>query len=360
MRPKIWENMLWTSKIYYFTRSLAAIYETLEFHGFFLEVCWNFRKVRVKNYENIACAFVIRCGVDENLIVNNLFLLQNCHGHLPVLIIHVSARHYSVTITTKPSWHFYARTKTDMENDVRCRVLINILSGLSLLNIRFTFLLQQRRCIYSSLSRLKTFLNSSATGKAGTEGYGEEWGKSRHHGHKNDCRQNRFFLQLHSWICNCVFCVQLVLIFYTCLLHHDLFSTRWEYCVFKHHGTWHILLSLRSLQCSRLVPHRQRRSGWEVGFIVFEYKIHQGCNEVRWCPGQEASLALPCSNLSSFWSKFTGTLKKVLVTLLVLSGGPRSHSKPHAVIRCRIVIQRPGNCSPLAALVTSLLNTIPF
>jgi len=61
-----------------------------------------------------------------------------------------------------------------MENDVRCRVLINILSGLSLLNIRFTFLLQQRRCIYSSLSRLKTFLNSSATGKAGTEGYGEE------------------------------------------------------------------------------------------------------------------------------------------------------------------------------------------
>jgi len=31
----------------------------------------------------------------------------------------------------------------------------------------------------------------------------------------------------------------------------------------------------------------------------------QGRNEVRWRPGQEASLALPCSNLRSFGSKCT-------------------------------------------------------
>jgi len=31
----------------------------------------------------------------------------------------------------------------------------------------------------------------------------------------------------------------------------------------------------------------------------------QGRNEVRWRPGQEASLAPPCSNLSSFARKFT-------------------------------------------------------
>jgi len=39
----------------------------------------------------------------------------------------------------------------------------------------------------------------------------------------------------------------------------------------------------------------------------------QGNNEARWRPGQEASLAPPCSNLRSFGSKFT-LLKKVLVT----------------------------------------------
>jgi len=47
----------------------------------------------------------------------------------------------------------------------------------------------------------------------------------------------------------------------------------------------------------------------------------QGRNEVRWRPGQEASLAPACSNLWSFESKFT-VLKKVLMTLLGLFGAP--------------------------------------
>jgi len=41
----------------------------------------------------------------------------------------------------------------------------------------------------------------------------------------------------------------------------------------------------------------------------------QGRNEVRWRPGQEASLAFPCLNLSFFRNKYT-VLKKARVTLL--------------------------------------------
>jgi len=48
-----------------------------------------------------------------------------------------------------------------------------------------------------------------------------------------------------------------------------------------------------------------------------------GRKEVRWRPGQEASLAPRCSKLSSFGSKCT-VLKKVFVTLLGLFGAPRS------------------------------------
>jgi len=58
--------------------------------------------------------------------------------------------------------------------------------------------------------------------------------------------------------------------------------------------------------------------------------------------GQDASLVLPCSNLSFFGSKCT-VLKKVPVTLLGLFGAPRSNSAP------------PGNCAPLTPpLVTPL------
>jgi len=49
------------------------------------------------------------------------------------------------------------------------------------------------------------------------------------------------------------------------------------------------------------------------------------CNEVRWHPGQKASLALPCSNLRFFGSKCT-VLNKLLVTLLGRFGSSRSHS----------------------------------
>jgi len=67
----------------------------------------------------------------------------------------------------------------------------------------------------------------------------------------------------------------------------------------------------------------------------------QGRNEVRWRPGQETSLAPPCSNLRSFGSNCT-VLKKVFVAFLGVFGAP-------TVIRC------PGNCAPLASLVTPLL-----
>ena len=60
---------------------------------------------------------------------------------------------------------------------------------------------------------------------------------------------------------------------------------------------------------------------------------YQWRNEVRWRPGQEATLAPPCSNLRSFGSKCI-VLKNVRVTLL-------GFSAPVAVIR------RPGNCAPL-------------
>jgi len=58
-------------------------------------------------------------------------------------------------------------------------------------------------------------------------------------------------------------------------------------------------------------------------------KIHytQGRNEASWRPGQEASLAHPCSNLMSFGSQ-CNVLKKVLVTLLGLSRRPHSDSAP--------------------------------
>jgi len=54
-------------------------------------------------------------------------------------------------------------------------------------------------------------------------------------------------------------------------------------------------------------------------------------NEVRWRPGQKASMAPPCSNLRFYGSKYT-ELKKVLVTLLRLFGAP-------TLIWC------PGNCA---------------
>jgi len=73
--------------------------------------------------------------------------------------------------------------------------------------------------------------------------------------------------------------------------------------------------------------------------------------EVRWRPGQKASLAPLCSNLRSFRSKST-VLKKVLVTLLGLFGTPGSHSAPPAVI------QHVGNCVPLPPSLRSCIYVI--
>jgi len=56
----------------------------------------------------------------------------------------------------------------------------------------------------------------------------------------------------------------------------------------------------------------------EMGFLR-SHGVTQGCIDVRWHPGQEASLAPPCSNLRSFGSKST-VLKKTLATLLGLFG----------------------------------------
>ena len=61
--------------------------------------------------------------------------------------------------------------------------------------------------------------------------------------------------------------------------------------------------------------------------IITHVHCAQGRNEVRWRPGQEGSLAPPCSNLRSFGSK-CAALKKVLATLLGFFGAPRSDSAP--------------------------------
>ena len=78
---------------------------------------------------------------------------------------------------------------------------------------------------------------------------------------------------------------------------------------------------------------------------ALHYSVDQGRNEVRWRPGQEASLAPPCSNLRSFGSKCT-VLKKVLVTLLGLFGTLR----PPAVIRRHYNDSAPGVLFPFASI----------
>jgi len=71
-------------------------------------------------------------------------------------------------------------------------------------------------------------------------------------------------------------------------------------------------------------------------------QYHQGRNEVRWRPGQEANLAYPCSKLRFFGRKCT-VLKKVLVTLLGLFSAP-------AAIRRSAVISNPHSDSALGEL----------
>ena len=68
-------------------------------------------------------------------------------------------------------------------------------------------------------------------------------------------------------------------------------------------------------------------------------------NEVRWRPGQEASLAPPCSNLRLFGS-ICKVLKTVLVILLGLFGALRSHLASPAVIRRPHSDWAPGELCP--------------
>jgi len=70
-----------------------------------------------------------------------------------------------------------------------------------------------------------------------------------------------------------------------------------------------------------------------------KYCCTQGRSEVRWRPGQEASLAFPCSNLRSFGSTFT-VLKKVLGHFRNFPVSPQSFGPI-------IVIRRPRNFVPL-------------
>ena len=66
----------------------------------------------------------------------------------------------------------------------------------------------------------------------------------------------------------------------------------------------------------------------------------QGRNDVRWRPGQEASLAPPCSKPRSFGS-IRSVLKKVLVTLLGLFRASADVGRPHSDSAL-------GNWTPLA------------
>jgi len=79
----------------------------------------------------------------------------------------------------------------------------------------------------------------------------------------------------------------------------------------------HVNRTVSGLPVSRQSPIRP--SGQNV------WPPLQGRNEVRWRPGQEASLAPQCLNLRSFGSK-CAALKKVPVTLLGHFGAPHSHS----------------------------------
>ena len=71
-----------------------------------------------------------------------------------------------------------------------------------------------------------------------------------------------------------------------------------------------------------------------------------GRNEVRLRPGQETSLAPPCSNLRSFASK-CAVEESTCDIVVTFRHPPQSFSAP-------IVIRRPENCATLPTLVTPL------
>jgi len=96
------------------------------------------------------------------------------------------------------------------------------------------------------------------------------------------------------------------------------------------------------LHNNNIATNLQRFISWRFACLWLLNKVR---NEVRWRPGQEASLAAPCSNLRSFGSKCT-VLKNAFVTLLGLFGAPRSHSTLPAVIWRPHSDSAPGELCP--------------
>ena len=102
---------------------------------------------------------------------------------------------------------------------------------------------------------------------------------------------------------------------------------------------WHHFI-IKKTMASRIheVTEHLNTSRKEI-VCLFLLIIDQGRNEVRWSPGQEASLVPPCLNLRCFRSKCT-VFKKVLMIflgLLVPSAvmrHPRSDSVPGELELC--------------------------
>jgi len=71
--------------------------------------------------------------------------------------------------------------------------------------------------------------------------------------------------------------------------------------------------------------------------FVLRYKrcvLSQGRKEVRWLPGQEESLAPPCSNLRAFASEAKLLFEESTCDIV-------------GTFRRPLMIRRPGNCAPL-------------
>jgi len=108
----------------------------------------------------------------------------------------------------------------------------------------------------------------------------------------------------------------------------------WQKCSKRASLAQRIMTFVNMQLCnSSLHIHGQRRG-------VLNYC--QGRNEVKWCPGQDASLAPPYSNLRSFGSKCI-VLKNVRVKLLGFFGvrainrRPRTISVPPLWIGARVI-----------------------
>jgi len=107
--------------------------------------------------------------------------------------------------------------------------------------------------------------------------------------------------------------------------------------------------SLKTFYCYRLEETMlvEHKSCYILGH---DYCLpFMGRNEVRRRPGQDASLAPPCSNQSFLGSKFT-VLKKVLMTFLGLFRPPQWFGAPYCLGGRGIVPLLPPLVTPLLPL----------